>query len=375
MGLKERIRETAAMVGFDLVGVTSAAPMPEAERSGLAALRSGLLEGMGWITEERIRLSCDPSRLLPGARSAIVLGKSYPVAGFPESLPIDDEPRGRVARYAWGDDYHDVFPPRMVRLVDALAASTGRRPTARFFVDSGPLAEKALAARAGLGWFGKNGCILTPGYGSWVLLAEILTDLELEPDPPLRRDCGRCRICIHSCPTGALVAPYVVDARRCVSYLTIEHRGAIPRELRPAIGDRVFGCDVCQEVCPHNRLDKPAIDPALVARSGVGPILALIPLLGLDGDGFKRLFRGSPVLRAKRRGFLRNVAVALGNARDPAAVPALASALTDEEPLVRSHAAWALGRIGGAAARLALERALAREGDEGVQGEIRLALG
>jgi len=171
------------------------------------------------------------------------------------------------------------------------------------------------------------------------------------------------------------VAPYVVDARRCVSYLTIEHRGAIPRELRPAIGDRVFGCDVCQEVCPHNRLDKPAIDPALVARSGVGPILALIPLLGLDGDGFKRLFRGSPVLRAKRRGFLRNVAVALGNARDPAAVPALASALTDEEPLVRSHAAWALGRIGGAAARLALERALAREGDEGVQGELRLALG
>ncbi|HEX2986747.1 MAG TPA: tRNA epoxyqueuosine(34) reductase QueG, partial [Chloroflexota bacterium] len=282
-------------------------------------------------------------------------------------------PRGRIARYALGDDYHDVLLSRVRQLLDAVSSSLGTRPAGRFFVDSSPLSERAVAARAGLGWFGKNSCLLT-SRGSWMLLAEIVTDLELQPDEPVRRDCGRCRICLDRCPTGALVGPYRLDARRCISYLTIEHRGAIPADLRPLIGDRIFGCDVCQEVCPHNRLARPCDEQAFAPRAGVGASPALLPLMSMDGARFKAMFRGSPVLRTKRRGLLRNVAVALGNSGDPAAVPALSAGLGDPEPLVRGHAAWALGRIGGIQARSALERALAAEADDEVRREIIAAL-
>ncbi len=373
MGLTAQVKEWALQSGFDLAGVATADPLPEAEQATLERLRAGMLEGMGWITEERVRLSCDPSRLLPGARSVVVLARRY-LSPEAEEGPLAEGPRGRIGRYARGDDYHDLFPPRMRGLLDRIAEGTGRRPAARLFVDSGPLAEKAVAVRAGVGWFGKNGCLLTLRDSSWVLLAEIVTDLELEPDPAIRRDCGGCRLCIDRCPTGALVAPYVVDARRCISYLTIEHRGAIPRELRTLMEDWIFGCDLCQEVCPYNRLARPVEDPGFRPRPVVGGRPPLIPLLGLDAWGFRGLFRGSPILRAKRRGFLRNVAVALGNAGDPVVVPALAGALEDQEPLVRSHAAWALGRIGGASARAALERALGREPEDEVRTEISLAL-
>src|SRR5512133_166834 len=329
--------------------------MPEAERATKEWLGAGMAAGMAWITPERTALSCNPARLLPEARSIITLGKYY--------LPPEDVeaatapgPRGRIARYAQGHDYHDVFPSRMARFVDRLAAELGRRPATRLFVDSSPLAERAVAVRSGIAFYGKNSCMLTRGFGSWVLLAEIITDLELEPDQPLRKDCGRCRICIDRCPTGAIVAPYVVDSRLCISYLTIEHKGPIPRELRPKMRNWIFGCDVCQEVCPYHRAAKPMDDPAFAPRVGVGPNPPLLPMLELDNARFKELFKGSPVLRPKRRGFLRNVAVALGNAKDPVAVPALSGALEDEEPLVRGHAAWALGQIGGADARSALER-------------------
>ena len=373
MGLKEQIQDQAQDAGFDLVGVASTEPLPEAERATLERLRSGMLGGLNWITEDRVRLSCDPLRLLPSAHSVIVLGKGY-LFRDPSDVDRSDIPRGRIACYAWGEDYHDFMPPRMARLMESLAAGLGRRPTSSFFVDSRPLAEKAVAVRSGVGWFGKNGCVITRGHGSWVLLAEILTDLELEPDSPSRRDCGRCRICLDRCPTGAIAAPYVVDARRCLSYLTIEHRGAIPLELRPLMGDWIFGCDLCQELCPHNRVVPKVVDSALIPRAAVGSRPALIPLLGLDRQAFNRLFRGSPLLRTKRRGLLRNVAVALGNSRDPSAVPALTDAMVDEEPLVRAHAAWALGQIGGPAARLALANALSREVDGSVRLEIRQAL-
>lgn len=369
--LSEDVKAIGLEVGFDLVGITTADPLPEAERAILERLRSGMLEGMPWITENRARRSCNPSALLSGSRSVIVLGKYYLRPEDPSSGP---EPQGKIARYARGLDYHDTFRPMMARMVDLIAPRMGWRPSVRFFVDSSPLAEKAMAARAGVGWFGRNSCLLTPHHGSWVLMAEILTDLELEPDRPLERDCGRCRICLDNCPTGAIVTPHVVDARRCISYLTIEHRDAIPLELRPLMGDWIFGCDVCQEVCPHNRLLQPVADPALAAGSWLSSNPSLLALLKLDAGAFRRLFEGSPLLRAKRRGLLRNVAVALGNGRDPAAVPALSRALADEEWLVRAHSAWALGRIGGSVARSSLERALPAEEDPRVIDEIRLAL-
>ena len=374
MSLSEDVKSWARESGFDLVGIAGVEPLSDAERSTKEWLGAGMAAGMKWITEDRIELSSDPSRLLSGVRSIITLGKYY--------LPpqdVDDPdtpgPRGRIARYAQGHDYHDVFPPRMARFVDRLAGELGRRPATRFFVDSSPLAEKPAAVRSGIAWYGKNSCMLTTArHGSWILLAEILTDLELESDMPARKDCGRCRICIDRCPTGAIVSPYRVDARICISYLTIEHKGPIPIELRPKMGKWIFGCDVCQEVCPWNRATEPMDDPAFMPRVGIGPKPALLPLLELDAQRFRETFKGSPILRPKRRGFLRNVAVALGNARDPVAIPALARALEDEEPLVRSHSAWALGQIGGADARVRLERALTLEPDEMVLKEIRLAL-
>ena len=373
MSLSEDVKAWAQEAGFDLVGIAGVQPLVDAERSTREWLSAGMAAGMKWISEERVELSSDPSRLLPGTRSVITLGKYY-LPPREDTAPEAVGPRGKIARYAQGHDYHDVFPVRMARFIDRLAQELGRRPATRFFVDSSPLTEKAVAVRSGIGFYGKNSCVLTRGYGSWVLLAEVLTDLELEPDMPLRRDCGRCRICMDRCPTGAIVAPYRVDARLCISYLTIEHKGPIPIELRKKMGNWIFGCDVCQEVCPYNRVAKPMDDPAFMPRVGVGPNPPLIPMLGLDGRQFRELFKGSPVLRPKRRGFLRNVAVALGNARDPIALPALTRSLGDEEPLVRSHSAWALGEIGGQKARTHLELALHREEDDVVRKEIRLAL-
>jgi epoxyqueuosine reductase len=373
VSLSDNVKEWALEAGFDLAGIAGVEPLPEAERSAKEWLSAGMAAGMKWITEGRIDLSYAPSLLLSSARSVITLGKYY-LPPKEDGASIAAGPRGKIARYAQGQDYHDVFPPRMASFVDRLARELGHRPSTRFFVDSSPLAEKPVAVRSGIAFYGKNGCMLTRGYGSWILLAEIMTDLELEPDMPMRRDCGRCRICMDRCPTGAIAAPYKVDARLCISYLTIEHKGPIPLELRGKMGNWIFGCDVCQDVCPYNQAARPMDDPAFMPRAGVGPNPALIPLLRLDRQQFKDLFKGSPILRPKRRGFLRNVAVALGNSRDPSAVPALAGALQDEEPLVRSHSAWALGQMCDREAKTALEVALHRETDEAIQEEIRLAL-
>ncbi|HEX9069994.1 MAG TPA: tRNA epoxyqueuosine(34) reductase QueG, partial [Ktedonobacterales bacterium] len=284
-----------------------------------------------------------------------------------------------------GDDYHAVIRKRL----DALAkfirerAPEGHR-RALPFVDTGRIVDRAVAQRAGLGWFGKNTCILTKGWGSWVFLAELATSLDLEPDTPLGASCGQCEICLHACPTGAFIAPYVLDSTRCISYLTIEHRGAIPVDLRPLMGTHIFGCDICQTVCPVNHvaerrlrvrgaLGTPGERPTFAARDDLAAP-ALIPLLALDLDGFRERFRGSPMKRAKRSGLLRNVCVALGNLGDPVATPALIAALRDAEPLVRGHAAWALGRIGGHDAREALLVASAAETEPQVRQEIAYAL-
>jgi epoxyqueuosine reductase len=241
----------------------------------------------------------------------------------------------------------------------------------RIYVDDGPVLDRAVAERAGLGWFGKNTCILTPGYGSWVFLGEVITGLELEADQPLKKSCGLCLRCLEACPTGAIVAPYILDNRRCISFLTIENRGPIPRELRPLVGDWLFGCDICQEVCPVNRKASPAREPAFM---GVRTSrLELVPLLRMGDGEFSERFRASPIRRAKRLGLQRNACVVLGNLGDPSAVPALARVLREGEPLLRAHAAWALGRLGGRARRH-LSEALKMEGEPAVREEIEAAL-
>jgi epoxyqueuosine reductase len=371
--LFEAIRTRADELGFDLVGFARAEPFEPERELILESLQAGRLHGMGWITDDRIRLSCDPQALLPGARTIVALGTSY--ATGPEKVG-KRELHGRVARYAWGRDYHDVIPPRLKSLAESLVELGGSETRCRTFVDTGPLVDRAAAARAGLGFVGKNTCVLTGRHGSYVFLSAVLTTLEIDPDPVVTRDCGSCRACLDACPTGALIGPHQMDATRCISYLTIEHRGSIPTGLRPLIGDWVFGCDVCQEVCPWNRA-RPAHDhPELAPTEGAGATLDLPKLLAFDDAAFRARFRGTPLTRTKRRGLLRNAAVVLGNQKDPRAVPALTRALADPEPLVRSHAAWALAEIGELPVETVakLKEALSVEIDEEARGEIAEAI-
>jgi epoxyqueuosine reductase len=387
MGLTEEIKERAYALGFDLVRVTHAEPFAAAETALKERIGAHLMDGLDWFTAERAGVASNPRALLPDARSVISLGLFY-LTDAPRDLTAPGEPHGRVSCYAWGDDYHEVIRAKLEQLAGGLrelAPPSGAPGQTRLFVDYGRMVDRAAAQRSGLGWYGKNTNILTKGWGSWVFLAEIVTNLDLEPDPPLGANCGRCEICLHACPTGAFVAPYVLDNRRCISYLTIELRGSIPMELRPLIGNHVFGCDICQEVCPVNQRAEARLRASgrlggerdrleFRPRDPTASSPALIPLLGLDEEGFRERFRHSPIKRAKRRGLLRNVCVALGNIGDRAAVPALIGALRDHEPLVRGHAAWALGRLGGAEARAALLAAREAEEEPGVAAEIACAL-
>lgn len=365
-----KVKVLARSLGFDLVGITSADGFERDEAAALDRVRQGLMDGLAWYTEERVRKANRPRELLDGAKSVVSLAMSY---NYGEAEPRGEGPHGKIARYAWGDDYHDVMKRRLREFVDGLPGIAGREVKTRIFVDDGPMNDRAAAERAGVGWFGKNTNILTPSHGSWVLLGQVVTDLDLAADDPLKKNCGECVRCIDDCPTGAIVAPYVIDNRKCISYLTIELRGPIPRDLRPLVGDWVFGCDICQDVCPVNWKAERGKEESFRKRHDFDAP-ALIPLLALDDDGFRERFRGSPVRRAKRVGLQRNVCVALGNIGDPAAVPALSNALCFGEPLVREHAAWALGTIGGGAAKAALADALRTESDAGVAAEIEMSM-
>jgi epoxyqueuosine reductase len=336
----------------------------------------------------------DLKRTLPTVRSIVVVADDYFCGDDP--TVASDASRGVVARYARGRDYHRVLERKLHQLLDALRDAAGAPVGGRAYVDTGPLLERELAVRAGLGWFGKNTMLIHPRRGSWFFLGCLLVDVELEPDEPFAADhCGTCQRCLDACPTGALLgkdargAP-VMDARRCISYLTIEQRGPIPAELRPLIGNRIYGCDICQEVCPFNQRFARATDEGAYAARGPGEPprgvqgLArdvthpgtdgppLVELMRMDEAAWDSFSRGSAVRRAGRAGFLRNVAVALGNWGTEEAGRALADALEDEEPLVRGHAAWGLGRIGGQERRL--NDRLAIEPDEWVRGELRSAL-
>jgi epoxyqueuosine reductase len=334
-----RARALAREAGFDLAGVASA----DAPRE-LGFFRDWIARGyageMAYLTGQLARRA-DLRAAFPWARSLVCVGLQYDTPA-PYSTAAETD-RGWIARYAWGDDYHDVVKARLESLRARLVAELGPMES-RVYVDTGPIVERAFAAAAGLGAWGKNTCLLHPEHGSWFFLGEVITDAEMEPDAPRTDMCGSCTACLEACPTGALVAPYVLDARRCISYLTIEIKGAIPEEHRAGVGRQVFGCDICQDVCPWNRRRQEQAGAEFAPREGLlAPDLAF--LASLDDEAFRARFRGSPVKRAKRRGLLRNVCVALANSGDLSRRPVLARLAEDEDPLVREHAVWALGRL------------------------------
>jgi epoxyqueuosine reductase len=365
------VKELALAAGFDAVGIAAATPFDEERRFLRRRIATGVFDGMPWFNADRADFAADPRNLLPDVRAIIAVTLSYRTAE-PDGGALEG-PRGRVARYAWARDYHVVLKDRMATVVSALRDRFGSGEC-RALVDTARIVDRAVARRAGTGWYGKNTNIINPSHGSWVLLGEILTSLDLEPDQPLRKHCGSCSLCISACPTGAITAPYELDNSRCISYLTIEHRGPIPRDLRPLIGDWIFGCDICQEVCPPASKGQVANHPPFQAVSLEAARPSLIPLLSIGDDEFRARFAGSPIKRAKREGLQRNVAVALGNSGDRRAVPALILALGEAALLVRGHAAWALGRLGGGEATAALRSSLDTEQDGWVREEIALAL-
>ena len=367
--LSLRVKEEAQRLGFELVGI-SPVKLPPHEESFAEWLRRGLSGELEYMkrTEELRR---DPHRLVPWAVSVISVGMNYQTP-FPRPAP-PHQSNGWISRYAWGDDYHKLIKDRLQSLFDILRGICNSPVEGKIFVDSGPVLEREFAGIAGIGWIGKNTHLISPQRGSWFFLGELFLSVPLAYDRAIRDRCGKCDLCLRACPTGAFVGPYVLDARRCISYLTIELKGFIPRHLRPLIGNHIFGCDICQEICPYNVKAQPTAERAYAPREGLyAP--ALVPLLALNENEFRLRFHGSPILRAKRKGLLRNVAVALGNSKSPEAVPALIRALDDEEALVRGHVAWALGRIGLQNGICALEERLRVEKDTTVRMEIEDAI-
>lgn len=372
MELKQAIQGEAKRLGFARMGVTTPDP-PEHYAAFEAWLEKGRHAGMAYLAKEEARRKrADPRQLLPECRSILVLTTPY----FPACGEGAKPGSGRVAAYAWGEDYHETLPGRLKALVEFIEAQVGHGVPNRWYTDTGPILERDLAQRAGLGWIGKNTCLIDPSAGSYFFLAEMLLGIELETDAPFLPDrCGACRRCIDACPTECILPDRTLDAGRCISYLTIELKGEIPGELRNSTQDWVFGCDVCQQVCPWNRFSATSGDPAFTPREGV-PQVELTKELKLTVEEFNRKFKGSAVRRAKRGGYLRNVAVALGNAGgDAGAVRALQETLlNDPDAQVRGHAAWALGKIGSDACRHVLETSLAEEKDVKVLAEIQDAL-
>jgi epoxyqueuosine reductase len=365
--LTQAVKAEAHRLGFELVGVTSPDPPPHLDTFE-RWLADGRQATMGYLATPRAReRRADPRQILPECETILCLGLRY-------DAPMDAQ--GLIAAYAWGDDYHNVLKPRLKALVSFIEGEAGTDVPNRWYTDTGPILERDLAERAGLGWIGKNSCLINPEHGSYFLLAEIFLGLALELDRPVEIDhCGSCTRCIEACPTDCILPDRTLDARNCISYLTIEHKGPLPMHLRSAIDDWIFGCDICQQVCPWNeRFARPSGDPAFSPRPGL-PALTLADELALDTQAFNLKFKGSPLKRTKRRGYLRNIAVALGNRADPNDIPALTQSLTgDPEPLVRGHAAWALGKMNSGPAKLILQRALAAEQDLYVRSEIESAL-
>lgn len=376
--LLRQVIHASQQLGFVGLGVAPVEELAEARRRWQAWLDRGDHGEMTYLAEGQ---RATPRSLLAEAVSAICV--ALPYAGnrelitlrLPTERAASARAMGSVAGYAQGGDYHAVLWRKLLALADCLADLAGRPVLARPCVDTAPLLERTLAASSGLGFVGKNGLLITPGLGSYLVLGELLVDVELPRGEAARDRCGECRACLDSCPTGAFRGPHDLDARRCIAYLTIELRGAIPRELRPLIGQRVFGCDACQSVCPFN-------SDAAVARAGSAPELAsrqqaldLLDLLDLGSGAYKRLVRESAMRRVSRAQLARNAAVALGNRGEPEHVPALVRALEGQtKAVVREHIAWALGRLGGAVAQATLGALAANDPDPAVRGEASQSL-
>ena len=338
--MKSAIRQRAAELGFDDCRFTTAAPPASAEKlqDWLAEKKHG---EMAWL-ERNAKKRIEPQKVFPGAKSLICLATSYHFEN--RKSEIGNQKRGEVARYAQFFDYHDVLAERLRALTGFIDSVADRKVRSLWYVDTGPILERDFAQRAGLGFVGKHTNLISRRLGNWIFLAEILTTLELEPDAPEKNHCGTCTRCIVACPTNAITAPFQLDARRCISYLTIELKGSIPEEFRRAIGNRIYGCDDCLAVCPWNKFAQEANLMKPHAREDLrGP--DLLELLRLDDTAFKSSFAGTPMLRTKRRGILRNVCVALGNVGDETALPDLEKASTDHEPLIAEHARWAISQI------------------------------
>lgn len=349
--MKSAIRQRALELGFDDCRFTTAMPPASAPRLQ-NWLREGQHGGMEWLARNAPK-RVDPQAVLPGAKSVICLAVSYECAAWRvERGPPQVTHRtsritpGIIARYARFKDYHDVLAERLKSLAGFVDELGGTDARSLWYVDTGPILERDLAQRAGVGFVGKHTNLISRKLGNWIFLSEILTTLEVEPDPPERNRCGSCTRCITACPTRAIAAPFQLDARLCISYLTIELKGPIPLELRPLMGNRIFGCDDCLAVCPWNRFAREGRLMKPHAREGLATP-DLVELLRLDESGFKAKFAGTPMLRTKRRGLLRNVCVALGNGGDRSALPALEQATRDSEPLIAEHALWAADQIHG----------------------------
>jgi epoxyqueuosine reductase len=332
--IKRELADRATALGFDSCRVARATAPPHAEqfRSWLDDGAAGEMQWMERGAEKR----SDPQQVLPGARSLLIVALNYWQGTDRSQGP------GRIARYAWGEDYHGLMLGKLEELSAFLTELGG---TQKCYVDTGPILERDFAAEAGVGWHGKSTMLIDQDLGTWFFLGEILTTLELPADPPQQARCGSCNRCLVACPTGAITEPHRLDARRCISYLTIELKGSIPLELRPLVGDRIYGCDDCLDACPWNRFAAVSREAAFAAGPAIG--MALRDYLALDNAGFSALFRRSPIKRIKRRGFLRNVCVALGNVGDETDLAALERAAADSEPLIAEHASWAMGQIRG----------------------------
>jgi len=363
--LKETLRTEALALGFASLRVTTADAIGEAERHLVEFLDAGRHGDMAWLATRAERRG-HPRTLWPEARSVIMLGMSY----APQSDPLEalnDPTRGVISVYAQGKDYHDILKAKLKQLAGSLAMRTGAE--VKVFVDTAPIMEKPLAAAAGIGWQGKHTNLVSREHGSWLFLGAILTSAEIAPDAAEEDRCGSCSRCLDVCPTRAFPAPYVLDARRCLAYLSIEHKGHIPAEFRRPMGNRVFGCDDCLAVCPWNKFAEAAREARFAARAETdNPPLG--ELLALDNRAFRDRFAGTPIKRTGRDRFLRNVLIAAGNSGDEGLVGKIEALLGDASPLVRAMAVWAMRQLTrDAVGERVRHRHLAREGDSDVRAE------